>query len=62
MSTPSETPETAESLLAQAACLPHAICRYSVLDAEGNLEYTGELHYLTCVRCDLERRAKLASS
>lgn len=58
MLTPSDLPETAESLLERAAQLPHAICRDYVFDSNGKLERIGELHYLTCVRCELERRAK----
>ena len=58
MLTPSDAPETASDLLKRAARLQHAIVRDVVFNSEGRIERRGELHYLTCVRCALERRAK----
>ncbi len=53
--------KTAEALLAQAEKLEHAIARDIVFDAEGHVEARREFHYLTCVKCALERRARETS-
>lgn len=58
MSNQPNAPKTPGKLLQLAATMPHAICRDVVYNAQGKVERRGELHYMTCVRCALERLAK----
>lgn len=46
-----------ELLRREAARLPHAIVRDRIIDDKGRVEAEREFHYLTCRRCELERRA-----
>lgn len=48
----------AQSLRHQAEKLRHAVVRDEIFDSSGKFETAREFHYLTCVRCDLERRAQ----
>ena len=41
----------------RAAKMRHAVVYDRVVDADGRIEAEREFHYLTCLRCDLERLA-----
>jgi hypothetical protein len=46
-----------ELLREEASKLRHAIVRDVIIDCEGKVEEMRDFHYLTCVRCSLERSA-----
>lgn len=51
-------PSPAQSLWHQAERLKHAVVRDRIIDAQGRIVEERDFHYLTCKRCDLERRAQ----
>jgi hypothetical protein len=49
--------DPATVLRTKAAALPHAIVRSIAIYPDGHRGEETELHYLTCVRCELEKLA-----
>lgn len=49
--------QPAEALRRRAKRLPHAVVRSVAVYPDGHIGEESELHYLTCVRCELERQA-----
>jgi hypothetical protein len=49
----------AQVLRLEASKMQHAITRDRVVDFNGKIESEREFHYLSCVRCQYEKRASM---